>query len=97
MDIPAARFKADCLKIMDEVARTGRPVVVTKHGKPIVQLVPAPRSVNSYFGHMKGTVTFKGDIAAPLDEVWSALSADEDKLLKSPRRAKARTRARAKA
>lgn len=32
MNIPAAVFKAECLKLMDEVARTGRPIVITKHG-----------------------------------------------------------------
>jgi prevent-host-death family protein len=90
MDIPAAQFKAECLKIMDEVARTGRPVVVTKHGKPIVQLVPAPKPQESYFGHMKGTVTIKGNIVAPLNEVWSALSGDEDHLYRKSRKRKYR-------
>jgi prevent-host-death family protein len=95
MKIPAAQFKAACLKIMDEVARTGRPVVVTKHGKPIVQLTPAPQPQHSYFGHMKGTVTIKGDVVAPLDEAWSALSGDEDQLLRA--RTRRRTSRGAKA
>jgi prevent-host-death family protein len=95
MDIPAAQFKAECLKIMDEVARTGRPVVVTKHGKPIVQLVPAPKPQKSYFGHMKGTVTIKGDILAPLDEMWSALSGDEDQLYHKAPKKKSRRGAKA--
>lgn len=90
MDIPAGQFKAECLKIMDEVARTGRPVVVTKHGKPIVQLVPAPKPQVAYFGQMKGTVTIKGDIVAPLDEAWSALSGDEDHLYQKAPKKKSR-------
>jgi prevent-host-death family protein len=94
MDIPAAQFKAECLKIMDEVARTGRPVVVTKHGKPIVQLVPAPKPQKSYFGHMKGTVTIKGNIVPSLDEVWSALSGDEDHLYQRSPRQKSRRSAK---
>jgi len=81
MDIPAAQFKAECLRIMDEVARTGRPVVITKHGKPVVQLIPAPQPHKSYFGHMKDSVTVKGDVVGPMDEAWSALSGDEDDLL----------------
>jgi len=31
----ASEFKAKCLKIMDEVAATGEPVVITKHGVPV--------------------------------------------------------------
>ena len=38
--IPAAQFKAQCLAVMDQVAESGRAVVVTKHGKPVVQILP---------------------------------------------------------
>ena len=78
MDIPAAVFKAECLKLMDEVARTGQPVVITKHGKPVAQLVPIPAQSRSLFGYMKNTVKIKGDVVAPIDEAWSALSGDEN-------------------
>jgi prevent-host-death family protein len=80
MDIPAAVFKAECLKLMDEVARTGQPVVITKHGKPVAQLVPIPAQSHSLFGYMKDTVKIKGDVVAPIDEEWSALSGDENHL-----------------
>jgi prevent-host-death family protein len=80
MDIPAAVFKAECLKLMDEVARTGQPVIITKHGKPVAQLVPIPAQSGSLFGYMKDTVKIKGDVVAPIDEEWSALSGDENHL-----------------
>ena len=38
--IAAGRFKDVCLKILDEVAATRTPVVITKRGKPVAQLVP---------------------------------------------------------
>ncbi len=38
--IPAGRFKQHCLSIIDQVARTHRPVVITKRGKPMARLVP---------------------------------------------------------
>lgn len=81
MSIPAALFKAECLKLMDEVARTGRPIVITKHGKPVAQLAPVPADPGSYFGHLKGTARIKGDIVAPADEHWSATAGDEDHLV----------------
>ncbi len=45
MTIPAAVFQAKCLKLMDEVARTGRPVVITKRGRPAAQLAPVPAAL----------------------------------------------------
>jgi prevent-host-death family protein len=41
--IPAGRFKDQCLKIMDAVAETRTPVIVTKRGRPVVRVVPYPR------------------------------------------------------
>jgi prevent-host-death family protein len=78
MSIPAAVFKAECLKLMDEVARTGRPIVITKHGRPVAQLAPVPAAPRSSFGYMKNTVSIKGDVVAPTGELWSADSGDDD-------------------
>ena len=41
MEISAAEFKAKCLKLMDEIARTRKPIVITKRGKPVARIVPA--------------------------------------------------------
>jgi prevent-host-death family protein len=38
--VMASRFKERCLALLDLVARTKVPVVVTKHGKPVAKLVP---------------------------------------------------------
>lgn len=38
--IKASEFKARCLALMDEVARTGKAVLVTKNGKPVAELRP---------------------------------------------------------
>lgn len=38
--IPASRFKAQCLAILDRVERTRGAVVVTKHGRPVARVVP---------------------------------------------------------
>jgi prevent-host-death family protein len=91
MSVPAAVFKAECLRLMDEVARTGRPVVITRHGKPVAQLVPVPAEPKSLFGYMKNTVKIKGDIVAPTGERWSAVSGEEDHLYGAARK-KPRTR-----
>lgn len=38
--IAAGKFKDQCLKILDRVAATGRPVVVTRRGRPVATIVP---------------------------------------------------------
>jgi prevent-host-death family protein len=80
MDISAAQFKAECLKLMDLVEKTREPVVITKHGRPVAQLAPVSSETESLFGYMKNTINTDTDIMAPIDEEWSALSGDEDHL-----------------
>jgi prevent-host-death family protein len=38
--IAAGQFKNRCLKMLDEVAETREPVVITKRGRPVARLVP---------------------------------------------------------
>ena len=70
--IQAGKFKARCLKLMDQVQRTKKKIIITKRNKPIAQLIPIEESEISLFGKMKGTVHIIGDIIAPIDEVWDA-------------------------
>jgi prevent-host-death family protein len=70
--IKASEFKAKCLKIMDEVAATGEPVLITKNGVPITQLIPVKRRPETLFGALKGSILYTGDIISPIDEEWAA-------------------------
>jgi prevent-host-death family protein len=63
----AAKFKAECLALMDEVNEKREPILVTKNGKPVAQLVPVPfRGKDPIFGFYKGKMAITGDIVAPL-------------------------------
>jgi len=68
----AGQFKAECLKIMDEIKMTGQELVITKHHVPIVKLCPLKANEESLFGKMKGTVHILGDITQPIGEIWDA-------------------------
>ena len=70
--IKASEFKAKCLKLMDEVAETGEPLVITKSGKPIARLVPLTQRPKSLWGAHKGMIEIKGDIISPIDLDWEA-------------------------
>jgi prevent-host-death family protein len=72
--VKASEFKAKCLALMDEVARTGESVVVTKKGQPLVELVPHNSKVKKdAFGILKGELVITGDIMSPIDVEWDAM------------------------
>lgn len=82
MDIPAGEFKAKCLQLMDRVARTREPIVITKRGRPVAKLVPPddPQPRAPLFGYMAGSAEIHGDIVRTPELEWSALSGEEDEL-----------------
>lgn len=68
--IPAGRFKAECLGLLDEVAQTGADLIITKRGKPVARVTPveAPPS-------LRGSIRFNisdEELIAPLDEAWDS-------------------------
>ncbi|PYV83515.1 MAG: type II toxin-antitoxin system prevent-host-death family antitoxin [Acidobacteria bacterium] len=73
--MPAGKFKAQCLAVMDEVQQTGVPVLITKHGKPVAKLVPAPDPADDVFGYMAGKVKIIGDIVGPVTPLkdWESI------------------------
>ena len=70
----ASEFKAKCFKIMDDVAATGEPVIITKHGVPVAQLVPAVQKPETLSGALQSSVTILGDIVGPIDAAWETLA-----------------------
>lgn len=71
--VKASEFKAKCLALMDEVARTGEPILVTKNGRPVAELRPHRLQMRNAFGVWKDRVIITGDIVSPIDAEWDAL------------------------
>ena len=70
--VPAAEFKANCLRMMDEVARQRRPIIITKRGKPVAKLMPVEEKPIDLFGRMAGTAKICGDIIGPIEDAgWT--------------------------
>lgn len=93
MEINAAEFKAKCLKLLDEVATTHEPLVITKRGRPVARLVPIEDdTAESRFGYLRGTVSVLGDLIEAHHEPLAAETGDEDALYRAqiPRRKPAR-------
>lgn len=70
--IGAGEFKAECLRLLDEVAASRRPLVITKRGRPVAKLVPMD-DAPELFGALQGSVLGAGDIVSPIEETpWNA-------------------------
>ena len=72
-----SKFKATCLATLERVRRTGRPLRVTRFGKPVADIVPPspePRQPE-WLGSLRGTIEIRGDILTPSSELvtWEAL------------------------
>lgn len=68
--IKASEFKAKCLKLMDEVAETGKEIVITKYGRPISRLAPYREKPKAWFGVDRGKIEILGDIVSPMPAEW---------------------------
>ena len=72
-EIAVSKFKATCLSVLQRVHKTRKPILITRFGKPIAEVVPPPPPRRSnWFGSMVGTGEILGDIIAPASpaEEW---------------------------
>jgi len=67
--VAASTFKARCLALLDRVAETGEPLIVTKRGRPVARVVPARLTEPT---SLRGSVTVRSDIVAPILDTWDA-------------------------
>jgi antitoxin (DNA-binding transcriptional repressor) of toxin-antitoxin stability system len=76
--ITISKFKATCLAVLDQVKRTGRPVLVLKGGEPIAVIdpPPLPKKRESWLGSFKTQGKITGDIIAPAaaEKDWSIMN-----------------------
>ena len=77
-EIAISKFKATCLAVMEQVRRTRRPVLVTRFGEPVAEIVPpSPRArPEDWLGCMAETAEITGDIVSPAGEAedWEAIT-----------------------
>jgi len=75
--IAISRFKATCLAVLERVRRTGEPVLVTRFGEPVAEVVPppAPPRPAKWLGSMKDRGEILGDIVSPAtsEDEWDVL------------------------
>jgi prevent-host-death family protein len=62
--------KANLSRLIEQVQKEGQPVTISKHGKPVADLVPRKPIKNrlEQDPRLKGAAVYIGDPLAPLDE-----------------------------
>ena len=76
-EVSISVFKAKCLALLEQVRKTKKPLRITRHGKPVAEVVP-PSAVadrSAWMGSMKGRMEILGDIISPAadEDEWEAL------------------------
>jgi prevent-host-death family protein len=76
-EIAISEFKAKCLAILERVRKTKTSIRVTRHGKPLAEVVPAVPEVDraQWIGSMKDSIEVIGDIISPAndEDEWEVL------------------------
>jgi prevent-host-death family protein len=75
--VAISEFKAKCLALLEQVRTTKKPILVTRFGEPVAEIVPpspAARSMD-WLGSMADSTKIVGDIVSPVleDSDWEAL------------------------
>jgi prevent-host-death family protein len=75
--IAVSKFKATCLAVIEKVRSTGQPILITKRGQPVAQIVPASRPAHGKrrLGTFADRGRIVGDIVAPAADrgEWESL------------------------
>lgn len=75
-EIAISKFKATCLAVLERVRQTGKPVLVTRFGEPVAEVVPPQAGKpKEWVGSLAGTGQINGDILSPAsdEDDWEAL------------------------
>jgi prevent-host-death family protein len=76
-EIAISKFKATCLAVLERVHKTKKPVLVTRFGKPVAEVMPPSQPVRAtnWIGALTGTGRIAGDIISPAadESDWAVL------------------------
>ena len=77
-EISISEFKATCLKVIDNIGKSGESIVVTKRGEPVALIAPPPQpeKQKSWLGKYRKEGKIIGDIISPAADLndWEVLS-----------------------
>ena len=74
-EMPISKFKATCLSVLERVRKTGEPVLITRFGHPVAEIVAAgTQKAARRLGTLAGTGRVIGDIVRAISDEsdWEA-------------------------
>jgi prevent-host-death family protein len=76
-EVSISEFKAKCLALLEQVRRTRQPILVTRHGKPVAEVIPPAPIFDraAWIDSMKDSMEIVGDIISPAtdEDEWEVL------------------------
>ena len=76
--VPIHTLKTQCYQLAQQVSHDHLHLIVTKHGKPILRILPYELPSEGGLNGLKGTAIWKDDLISPIDAVWEATQEDTD-------------------
>jgi prevent-host-death family protein len=70
--VPATEFKAHCLALLEEVRETRQALLVTRHGRPVVEICPYVPKDPQHANPLRGSIIFQGDLISPIEGTWDS-------------------------
>lgn len=71
--VSKSRFKANALALFREIERTGRPIIITDHGTPVLTVVPYRVDPESAFRALRESVVKYSAPTKPVaDDDWES-------------------------
>ena len=75
-EIAISEFKAKCLALLEQVQKTKTPLLITRFGKPVAEVIPpSPKPATNWIGSMRDKIEILGDIVSPANDPgdWEVL------------------------
>ncbi len=66
--VSATEFKHHCLALLKELKQTHETLLITKHGKPVAQVLPYTEEPKK--NPLKDSILFENDLVSPIAEPW---------------------------
>jgi len=70
-EVAISEFKAKCLALLEEVDKTKIPLLVTRRGRPIAEVIPTSPNMEErdWLGSMSDSIEITGDVISPVIEI----------------------------
>lgn len=68
--VSATEFKSRCLALIDEVQRTGHRLLITRHGKPVVEIGPSKPASSMHSNPLRDSILYQDDLLSPIAQTW---------------------------